>query len=472
MRTEVVLETLGRFLQLYSVLTFLPTAVAFYYSEPFLNYSGFIAASLLSLILGTVLRFLGSDQRIQVSEALFSTVLGWLMASMIGSIPLLVELGLVNALFEASSGLTTTGISMVLNPGALPKSLLFWRSFMQWIGGLGILTFFIAVIRESGGATRRLYSAEAHKADPGSIRPSLQRSVVDLWKVYGFLTSLIIAVYIGLGMPVFDSLIHAFSGISTGGFSTSASSIGAFSNAIQAATIPFMVIGGVNFVLLYRLFRSDVKALVKNSEFRLYIGIFVLLGLAASIAYPGALTDSLLKGFFQAAALVSSTGYSNAGLAALPLALQSLIIGVMFVGGSIGSTSGGVKVFRVKVMYELLKSRLRSFRLPESAVNEVTIDHEILGDKQVKMVSVIFFSWVALVFCSTLAVQFFDGVSLRAAVSGTVSAVGNMGPMFMSGEQLVSLSPGSKLVWIVGMVAGRLEMVPLLAIFNMELFEN
>jgi len=176
----------------------------------------------------------------------------------------LTQTSFVNALFESSAGLTTTGISMFLKPETLPNSLLFWRSFMQWIGGLGILTFFIAVLRESGGVTRRLYSAEAHKTDSGSIRPSLKKSITDLWRVYGFLTTIFIGVYIGLGMSPFNSVLHSFSAISTGGFSTISASIGGFNLPIQVVTILFMFLGGVNFVLLYRFLRADYKPLFRE----------------------------------------------------------------------------------------------------------------------------------------------------------------------------------------------------------------
>lgn len=472
----MIFRILGKFLQIFGLLLFTPVLIGLYYSEGVFMVSGFIFSGIFCLILGGLLNLASEDGSPTVQEAMFATVLGWFLAVSFGAIPFLVfDVTVIDAVFESAAGLTTTGISMFAEPQNLSYSMLFWRSFMQWVGGLGILTFFIAVIRESGGVARRLYSAETHKTDSGSIRPSLKKSIIDLWRVYGFLTAVFAGAYVALGMPVFDSILHAFSAISTGGFSTQAASIGAYTTGIQAATILFMFIGGVNFVLLYRILRTDYRSLLKSSEFRLYTTIFLVitgfitLELISSGAVAG---NSLFNGLFQSAALISSTGYSNMSLMSFSIALQTVFLGVMFVGGSLGSTSGGLKVFRLKTLLELLKTRLRSYRLPESAVNRVRIDGEILENSTVKTVSVLFFTWVAVIFLSSLVVLFAENTSFMAALSGSISSAGNMGPVYMSSEKLVSLTPLTKLVWIVVMLAGRLEMLPVLAIFNTGLFKN
>jgi trk system potassium uptake protein TrkH len=478
MRSSVILRVVGRFLQIFALMLSLPLLVSLYYGESLFIISGFAFAAIFSLILGYAIYISGESEGNQppsVSEAVFATVLGWGLAMMFGAIPFLTHTGFVNALFESAAGLTTTGISLFLKPENLPNSLLFWRSFMQWIGGLGILTFFIAVLRESGGVTRRLYSAEAHKTDSGSIRPSLKKSIIDLWRVYGFLTTIFIGVYIGLGMSPFGSMLHAFSAISTGGFSTISASIGGFSVPVQMATVLFMFLGGVNFVLLYRFLRADYKPLLENTEFKLYSKIFLLIAsfmtldlIMNGVSTPGA----LLNGFFQSAAIISSTGYSTMAITSFSLALQIVIIGVMFVGGSLGSTSGGLKIFRLKALMELLRTRLRAYKLPESAINEVKIDKEIIEDSTVRTISVLFFTWVVVIFLSTVLVMLADEVSLMGALSGSVSAAGNMGPVYMEGAEILALSDFSKFVWVIVMLAGRLEMLPMLAIFNRQLFED
>lgn len=475
MRTRVSFQLIGSFLQIFGFLLVAPVFVGLYYGESYFMLSGFVFSAVICVAMGAVLERIGLHESPSVREAMYSTVLGWFLAICFGAIPFLVfDISIVDALFEASAGLTTTGISLFAQPENLSKSMLFWRSFMQWIGGLGILTFFIAVIRESGGVARRLYSAEAHKTDSGSIRPSLEKSIIDLWRVYGFLTVLFMAVYIGLGMPIFESVLHAFSGISTGGFSVQSASIGAFSNTIQVVTIPLMFLGGVNFVLLYRLMRADYGPILESSEFRLYSMIFLLIGAMMSselILGGSGISRSLIDGFFQSAAVISSTGYSTTSIMSLSIVMQVVFLGVMFVGGSLGSTAGGWKVFRLKTMIELLRTRLRAYSLPKSAINEVKIDGELLDNSAVRTISVLFFTWVSVIFISTLVVLVIEDTSLMPALSGTISAAGNMGPVYMQNE-LITLNPLTKFVWLIIMLAGRLEMLPVLAIFNTELFKN
>lgn len=474
MRSRVVSSILGKFLKVYSLIMVLPMLLSFYLPETWAVRSSFITSSVAAMAMGVLLSYAGREKEPELSEAMASTVGGWILAVLIGAVPLFQFMPPFSAVFEATAGLTTTGISMLEDPAVLPRSLLFWRALMQWVGGLGILTFFIAVIRESGGASRRIFSAETHKTDPGSIRPSLSKSIVDLWKVYGFLTTLIVATYVSLGMPAFEAVLHAFSGISTGGFSSKAASIGAYSIEIQAVTTVFMFIGGVNFVLLYSLLNGRWRKMYHNSEFRTYLMIFVLVTgmMALDLLGKASTPQALLDASFQTSALISSTGYSTMSLSVLSVSMQVLLIGLMFVGGSVGSTAGGVKVFRIRTLIELLKRHLRSYSLPETAVNEVKIDGEIIEHDTLRTISVLFFTWISAIFFITLAVIVFDDVSLMGALSGTVSAVGNMGPVYMETGKMITLSPMTKLAWILGMIAGRLEMIPLLAIFNSSLFQD
>jgi Trk-type K+ transport systems, membrane components len=197
----------------------------------------------------------------------------------------------------------------------------------------------------------------------------------------------------------------------------------------------------------------------------MYSQIFAVITGVLFMGYMGN-GSAFLDALFQSAAIVSSTGYSTASFVTLSVGIQVLVIAVMFIGGSVGSTSGGLKVFRLKALIKLLKSRVRAYSLPDSAINEVKIDGEILEDSAIRTISVLFFAWAAFAFLGTISVIFFDGIGLKAALSGAVSSAGNMGPVFMSGETLTGLSWISKFIWMILMVAGRLEMLPLLAIFN------
>lgn len=472
MRGQVVAAILGHFLKAFTGIIAAPIPIGMYYGEPFSNLTGFLYASVACLILGLSLNKIGDYQEPSVGEAMISTVMGWVIAVVLGAIPFLVEISLVDATFESAAGLTTTGISMFLEPEALPNSMLFWRALMQWVGGLGVLTFFIAVIRESGGISRKLFSAETHKTDPGSIRPSLKKSIFELWKVYIFITVLFIAVYSALGMELFDAVAHAFSGISTGGFSTTGESIGGFNQMIQLATVGLMFLGGMNFVLIYKGLNMDFS-IIKNSEFKLYSKIFLALSALFMLdIWRQGLEYTFFDAVFQAASVYSSTGYATMSLLGLSLFMQFILVGIMFMGGSVGSTSGGVKTFRIMTMYSMLKNQIKSYSLPDTAINKVKVDGEILGNETLQTISVLVFAWLLIVFMATGLVMAIEDMTFMAALSGTVSAAGNMGPVFMEGEAMIDLSEPVKLIWIFVMIAGRLEMLPVLAIFNRKVLSS
>jgi Trk-type K+ transport systems, membrane components len=214
---------------------------------------------------------------------------------------------------------------------------------------------------------------------------------------------------------------------------------------------------------------------LNNSEFKLYTKLFLLVaGIVSAELWLGgsSMPGATLNGVFQSAALISSTGFSTMSLTALSIGTQAVFIALMFVGGSLGSTSGGLKVFRLKTMVELLRTRIRSYTLPETAINEVKIDGEILEKSTVRTISVLFFTWISFFFLLTLASLFLGDMTLKAAISGSVSSIGNMGPVFMPTSDMIAISPFVKIVWIFGMLAGRLEMLPILAIFNSDLFAS
>jgi trk system potassium uptake protein TrkH len=364
---------------------------------------------------------------------------------------------------------------MFLAPENLPQSLLFWRSFMQWIGGLGILTFFVAVVRNSGAATRKLFSSESHKSDPGNVRPSMKKTVIDLWKIYAGLTSIMVAIYFLSGMNVLDSLLHSFSVISTGGFSTQGGSIGAFdSTLISIVTVPFMLVGGTNFVLIYSLIKRKYN-IFADSEFRSYIKLFgfAVFVFAVDKYLNGSLVlENVVEVSFTAATLLTSTGYAIEPVTGYSFPVQILMLGIMFVGGSIGSTAGGLKVFRFKVLWEVVNTRIKAYSLPETAINEVRIDNEILENNAVRTVTSLFFLWVLVTFVGTVSLAVFEGFTIIEGTSAVISAISNMGPVMFSGERLIETTLASKIVLMVSMLAGRLEMLPLLAIFNRHLAPN
>ncbi len=470
-----VLDTSGRVLQVFAFLLIVPYFLGIYFNEPTQIVQIYAVSALTAVFLGRMGIYFGEDGNMSLQQATVATVLAWSTVSLIGAMPFLNYLSFEQAFFESIAGITTTGMSMFTAPQDLPASVLFWRSFMQWIGGLGILTFFVAVVRNSGAATRKLFSSEAHKSDPGTVRPSLKKTVIDLWKIYTAITALFVIIYTAAGMQFFDSLLHSFSVISTGGFSTQGGSIGAFdSTLISAVTVPFMLVGGTNFVLIYSLLKGKYN-IFSDSEFRSYIKLFSFFAfvLAVDKFLADSLTlETLLNPLFTAAALLTSTGYSIEAITSYSYSIQVLMLGVMFVGGSLGSTAGGLKVFRFKVLWEVVNTRIKAYSLPETAINEVRIDNEIMETTAIRTVTTLFFLWILVTFVGTAFLAVFDGFTVLEGTSAIISSISNMGPTLFSGERLIEASLGSKIVLMVAMIAGRLEMLPLLAIFNRHLAPN
>ncbi len=470
-----VLDTSGRVLQVFAFLLIIPYFLGIYFNEPTQIVQIYGVSALTAVFLGRMGIYFGEDGNMSLQQATVATVLAWSTVSLIGAMPFLNYLSFEQAFFESIAGITTTGMSMFQAPQQLPASVLFWRSFMQWIGGLGILTFFVAVVRNSGAATRKLFSSEAHKSDPGTVRPSLKKTVIDLWKIYTGITAMFVLIYTASGMQFFDSLLHSFSVISTGGFSTQGASIGAFdSTLISIVTVPFMLIGGTNFVLIYSLLKGRYN-IFTDSEFRSYIKLFAFFTfvLAVDKFLANSLTlETLVEPFFTAAALLTSTGYSIEPITAYTYPIQVLMLGVMFVGGSLGSTAGGLKVFRFKVLWEVVNTRIKAYSLPETAINEVRIDSEIMETTAIRTVTTLFFLWIMVTFVGTAFLAVFDGFTVLEGSSVIISSISNMGPTLFPGEMLIETSLGSKIVLMIAMIAGRLEMLPLLAIFNRHLAPN
>ncbi len=461
---------------LFSAALLIPAVVGAYYNESLMQVTSYVAAAFIAFTIGSILDYSTEMGELQTRDAMIATVAGWFTAVIIGASPFLLHTSMINAIFEASAGFTTTGISLLENPESMPKSLIFWRSMIQWVGGIGILTFFLAVIRESGGVTRGLFTAESHKTESGSIRPSLLKSLVTMVKVYTVLSITIFLVYLGLGMSAFEAFVHSFSSLSTGGFSSHSDSIAYFnSHAITTFTALVMFFGGTNFVLLFDAVKGKISSLTGNSEFRLYTLIVVL----ATIPFFTELqsggmtsTDALVHGLFQASSVVSTTGFSTVTIGALSTFVQSMVIVLMIVGCSVGSTGGGLKVFRVLVLARQAAADIRKYSLPRSAISKAVVDGEIIKDKTVHTIFALFFVWMTVITLMTLSTVLLEDFTFIQALSGAASTTGNVGPVYAGTGELMAMSPITKAVWILGMLAGRLEMIPFLVIFNREIFQN
>jgi trk system potassium uptake protein TrkH len=480
-----VLRYLGALCWVFAGPALLPLAVPALFGRPFrfqVDALGFLLAAALAVCLGLLWQrrweFPALDQR----QAMLVCALGWLLISALGAIPLHVALGmpLLDALFESVSGFTTTGITMLTGLDSLPWGILFWRSLIQWLGGLGILTFFLAVMFR-GTATHFLMGAESHKVAAERLSPGVAGTVKRLWLIYGVYT---IATGLLLwleGVSPFDALCHALTTLSTGGYSTHDASVGYWAqighpNAvlIEFTVAFFMIVGGTNFLVHYRLFHGRLRALGDQAEVRLWWGILVgstMLVMLSHIRRSGVIDDlfeNFRFAFFQVASLASSTGFATRDINDIwfPALAKQVFLFLMFVGGCVGSTGGGIKVFRVVLLFKMLRRELRGMLVPPRAVNPVVVDRAIISPRERSRVGAIFFGWIVLLLAGGMITAFFSELSPWASFSGMLSALGNMGPSYISITDMIALHPIVKLVYIFGMLAGRLEILPLLILFS------
>jgi trk system potassium uptake protein TrkH len=482
-KLKVIFKLLIPLLFVFAVILLVPLSMTFYFKE---SMWPFLVPALLSAFMGGILHLLLKNVKVQVNIviAMMLTACAWMVISAIGGIPYMIGLskGFIDAFFESVSAFTTTGITVFQGLDTMPKSILLWRSLSQWLGGLGILTFFLLIATNSEGELWQLFSAEGHKISSARPVPNVFTTIRIFWAIYGAFTAIETLLLWGLGLSFFDAINHALTSLSTGGFSTHDASIGYYQQmgyqhykAIEYVIILFMALGGINFLVHYRVLRKERAAYFKDIETRGYlsiiggftvvslIGIWMLRGLPLQL-----LEESFRKVLFQMVSLITTTGFGteDIGSAFFPAVTKQLFIVLMIVGGSVGSTAGGIKVMRVLVLGETIKREIKKIHLPRKAVLPVTIDGNIIDHDEVTRISALIFAWSSLILIGSLITVMFSDLGPFEGFSGMASAVGNIGPFYFSVEKMISLSPVIKVTYIVGMLAGRLELLPLMILFS------
>jgi len=414
-------------------------------------------------------------------EATFAVSAIWLGVSVLGAIPLVVDAGLspFDALFEAVSGFTTTGATIVEDiEGSLSHTLLLWRSLMQWLGGMGIVVLFVAVFPQLGVSGKHMFRSEVPGVAAEGLQPRITETSMLLWKFYLAFTGMTFVALYALGMSAFESVCHALTTMATGGFSTRNDSIGAFDSvAIEMVVVFFMLLSTVNFGLFYGIWRSRrLSVLLRSIEFRVYAIVVVLATLLTSLANLPAhenVFQSVRNATFTVAATISSTGYGIDDYMAWNSPALMLMIVLLFVGGCSGSTAGGIKLSRVILLCRTAFSQLRSSVRPQM-VSVVRLDRKVMGDSVLLQVSTFFFLYMLCMGCGVLVVAFTDGVGLPTAFGAMLSALSNMGPApFHEGaDNFARYSAIAKLVFSGAMVLGRLEFFTILALLTPDLWRR
>ena len=400
--------------------------------------------------------------------------LTWLVCSLISAIPyLFFDLGFLDALFESVSGITTTGATILSDFSRFSKTFFFWRALTQWLGGMGIIVLFVAILPQFGVAGRKIFFAEAPGPIEEKVTPRITHTAKALWLVYLLLTCLEIFVLNMAGMPLYDAVCNSLTTMSAGGFSPHPESImGYQSPSVTWIISLFMFLAGSNFALQYRLIiKGQGRALIASEEFRFYVTVVWLfssiLFLILFYSGTGTTSDSLRDSVFQIISIITTTGFSSADFALWTVSAQMLIVAMMFVGGCAGSAGGGIKVVRILFCYKFLKREINQTLHPK-AVLPIKIDKVTLQDDvQRQMLSFLLFYVVLMLFSGVIVTM----IEHDAAIGfvGTAATIGNVGPGFGEIGPMGSFSnihAISKIIFIIDMLVGRLELIPFLVMLS------
>ena len=415
------------------------------------------------------------EQNLRAREGFLVVALSWVLLSAFGALPFVIS-GLIpnyiDAFFEAVSGFTTTGATLMGNFDGLPRGVMFWRSFTHWIGGMGVLVLTLALLPQMTGRSSHLVRAESPGPSLSKIVPKMGDTAKILYLIYGALTMIELAALIIAGMSPYDAAIHAMGTAGTGGFSNYGSSVGAFDSAVIDAIITFfMVLFGINFALFYRVLVGGWRDALRSEELRWYLALFAGSTLFVSLMILpqyGTFLNALRYGSFQVATIMSTTGYATADFNLWPQAVKALIVVLMFIGSCAGSTAGGIKVVRVGILCKLGCREARRTFQPRK-VQVVRFEGKGVEENRLTQVSVFFFVYVLLVLVGMFLVSLEGLYDLETNFTAVLTCISNVGPgLGHVGpvENFSGYGPFAKVVLSLLMLAGRLELFPILVLFH------
>ncbi len=472
MNRSIIRNILGLVLLIEGTLLILPAIVSLFYSErEGLIYLGVGAAS---IALGILLSLKKPQSHVfYLKEGCVATSLSWILLSIVGAIPFVLTGEIpsyTDALFETISGFTTTGASILNDVEALSHASLFWRSFTHWIGGMGVLVFLLAIMPLGGGSQMNLMRAESPGPSVGKLVPTARHTARILYIIYFGMTVIEIILLLLFKMPLFDSLCTAFGTAGTGGFGIKNTSIGGYSPSLQWIVTIFMILFGVNFNCFYFLIYREWKKAFSLEEVKYY---FIIIGIAILILFGelyttvGNASESIRHASFQVASVITTTGFSTADFDLWTQASKTILVLLMFVGACAGSTGGGIKVSRIVILIKTLFKEMNSYIHPKS-VKKIKVDGKPVDHDVVRAINVYFITFMIIFSTSVLLISF-EGHDLVTNFTGVIACLNNIGP----GLELVGptknfalFSPVSKFILMFDMLAGRLELFPLLILFH------
>ncbi|MBQ6756615.1 MAG: TrkH family potassium uptake protein [Oscillospiraceae bacterium] len=478
MNRRMIFYILGIVLLIEAALMVIPVAAGLIYHEKSVVW--FLAAMAISLVCGALLRLLKpKDTVFYLKEGCIATAMSWLCMSLIGALPFTLSGQIpsyVDALFETVSGFTTTGASILADVEALDHCMLLWRSFTHWIGGMGILVFLLAIISMSGGSNMNLMRAESPGPSVGKLVPKVRHTASILYRIYIALTVLMFIILVIFRMPVFDALCTAFGTAGTGGFGIKADSMASYSPALQWIITVFMILFGVNFNFYYFLLFKKWRQALKMEEVRWYfiIILFAVTMITGNILrLGGGAVKSIRDAAFQVASIITTTGFATVDFDLWPNFSRTLLVVIMFIGACAGSTGGGIKVSRFIAVIKAVGSELYFYVHPKS-VRQTRLEGKTLDSDTMRSISSYFILFL-LVFVASVCLVSLDNYDLSTNFTAVAATLNNIGPglnLVGPTQNFALFSDFSKFVLMFDMLAGRLELYPMILLFYPAVWKN
>ena len=482
MNNRLLLRLLGSILLIEAAAMVPALLLALLYGDG--DTPAFLLAIGLLLLGGLPLRFLShpEEKNLRAREGFLSVALSWVLLSAFGALPFVfsgVIPNYVDAFFEAVSGFTTTGASIMTQIDGQPRGVMFWRSFTHWIGGMGVLVLTLALLPQMSGRTSHLVRAESPGPTLSKIVPKMGDTAKILYIMYFVLTMAEFGLLMLCGMDAYDAAIHAMGTAGTGGFSNYGASVGAFdSAAVDGVVTVFMLLFGINFALFYRLLTGGWRDVVRCEELRWYLCIFVVSTVFITCQllpnYGGSALTSLRYASFQVASIMSTTGFATADFNLWPVATRMLILLLMFIGSCAGSTAGGMKVCRIGM---LVKQGLRDVRhvFQPRKITVVRFEGKGVDEMILKQIAVFAFVYVAMVLLGGFLVSLEGLYDVETNLTAALTCVSNVGPGLGSVgpvENFAGYGPFATIILSLLMLAGRLELFPILALFHPAMWKK
>ena len=472
MNSSIIRYILGNVLKTEAALLLLPCLIALLYRESAgLWYLPVAAGCLLLGLLMTIRK--PASNIFYLKEGCITTSLSWIFLSLFGALPFCLTGEIpsyTDALFETISGFTTTGASILSEVEPLSHCSLFWRSFTHWIGGMGVLVFLLAIIPLSGGSNINLMRAESPGPSVGKLVPKVRYTARFLYLIYLGLTVAEILLLLCGKMPLFDAVCTAFGTAGTGGFGIKNDSIASYSTYVQWIVTVFMILFGINFNAYYLLLLGDIKRALKIEEIRYYL---LIIAVSTGIVFANILHtcsgafEALTHSAFQVASIITTTGFSTTDFDLWNTSCKTVLVLLMFIGACAGSTGGGIKVSRIVILFKTIRKEFTSYLHPKS-IKKIKMDDKPVEHEVIRAVNVYFATFIALFILSVFLLSF-NGTDLITSFTAVAATINNIGP----GLGLVGptrnfgfFSLFSKYVLMLDMLAGRLELFPLLLLFH------